>query len=906
MENGKACTNVYSHFIENMPDGFIYLEIVKDDSGEIADYLFVEVNRSFEQLIEISAEKLLGKRIKEVFPDGKLEGFDFTCICQNFVKVEYGDKFEHYSPRLKKWYLIYCYYIGEKNLCLVFHDITETKKRAEKINILYASLVKFNQAAFVENDYQWMADELQKLSGAMFVLVNVFDRTAMKTVTCGFSGLSSKVQKAVRILGFEISGKAWDVDETDLAVMESNKLVRIGGFQELSKQRFSPYIVRMVEQLLHIGDSYGIGISYNNEVLGSFLLIMREGDEIQSPDIVELFVNQLGIMVIRNKAREEVEKLDREYRTVFNGSQDAMFLVNVHNETEFTYYMVNKGYELDAGISSEMVYGLTPQDLFGKVFGDQIADHYADCITAQKPITYEETFIVNGVRKVWHTLLSPIMEEGKVTQIVGSSRNITELKKWENEVAKERQFFKTTLHSIGDAVITTDTDNKVVILNKAAEALTGWTQKEAAGKLLNEVLDIYFEIKPDLFEHSLTDGVTVGNQLDYNKILISKAGNKRIISSSEAFIRDESGNILGVVIVFRDITLEKKKEEEVKYLGYHDSMTGLYNRAYFEKALINLDSEKYLPLGIIMGDANGLKMVNDVFGHEEGDRLLSSITHIFRTACGTDDIIARIGGDEFAVILPRTSMERMNAATSNIKNMCSLSTGDPIYPSVALGVACKTDISQSIETIYKLAEDRMYNNKLVESKSIRSSIIASLKKTLEERTHETEAHAQRMNEISMQVGKIMGLHDNELDELSLLAMLHDIGKIAIPDYILGKRSTLTEDEWKVMKGHCEIGYRIAVASPELAHISDLILCHHERWDGSGYPQGLRGEEIPMLSRIISVVDAYDAMTSDRPYHKAISSEEALEELKSCSGTQFDPYVVSKVISVISNQQNDAT
>lgn len=598
---------------------------------------------------------------------------------------------------------------------------------------------------------------------------------------------------------------------------------------------------------------------------------------------------------------ENIKNIDQEYRTVFNGSQDAMFLVNVNDEKSFTYYMINKGYEIDAGISSEMVCGRTPQDLFGKVFGDQIIAHYMDCIAARKPITYEETFSVKGVQKVWHTLLSPIMKDDRVVQIVGSSRNITELKKWENEVARERQFFKTTLHSIGDAVITTDTDNKVVILNKAAEALTGWTQEEAGGKLLGDVMDTYFEIKHDMYEHSLAEGVTNGNQLDYDKILVSKDGVKRIISSSEAFIRDEQDNILGIVIVFRDITLEKKKEEEVKYLGYHDSMTGLYNRAYFEKALNNLDEKRYLPLGIIMGDSNGLKMVNDVFGHEEGDRLLRNITDIFRKVCSTDDIIARIGGDEFAVILPNTSIERMNTVTSNIKRMCSMSTGDPIYPSVALGAAVKTDISQSIETIYKLAEDRMYNNKLVESKSIRSSIIVSLKKTLEERTHETEAHAQRMNEISMQVGRILGLNDNELDELSLLAMLHDIGKIAIPDYILGKQDKLSEEEWKVMKGHCEIGYRIAVASPELAHISDLILCHHERWDGSGYPQGLRAEEIPMLSRIISIVDAYDAMTNDRPYHRAISREEALAELKRCSGTQFDPHIAAKAISVISNQ-----
>lgn len=894
MTNGKACISGYSHFIENMPDGFVYLESVEDNSGNIIDYVFIEANRSFERLIEMRAQLLLGKRVTEVFPGGSMDGFDFMSIYSSPDEAGDNNKFEYFSSRLRKWYLVYYYRSGGKYLCLVFHDITETKKRAEKINILHKSLEKFNETIFMDIDYQWMAGELQKLSGAAFVLVNVFYKDAMEAVTCGFSGPEVKMRQVVEILGFEVVGKAWTVNEADLSVMESKKLIRIGGFRELSRQRFSPHIGRMLEKILPIGDFYGIGISYNNEVLGSFLMIMREGDEVENPDIVELFANQLGTLVLRNKAQEEIEKIDQEYRTVFNGSQDAMFLVNVNDEESFTYYMINKGYEMDVGISSEMVYGLTPQDMYGKFFGDQIAGHYIDCIAAGKPITYEETFAVQGVQKVWHTLLSPIMEEGKVVQIVGSSRNITELKKWENEVARERQFFKTTLHSIGDAVITTNTENRIVILNKAAEAITGWIQEEAFGKPLDEVMKTIVQEKPG----ELTSGDPPG----YDKIIVSKDGGKRIISGSEAFIRDESGNILGVVIVFRDITLEKQREEEVRYLGYHDSMTGLYNRAYFEEALNRLNEERYLPLGVIMGDSNGLKMVNDVFGHEEGDRLLRNITQIFRSSCGSEDIIARIGGDEFAVILPCTSIEKMNMITSNIKRMCSLSTGEPICTSVALGAALKSDIGQSIEEVYKLAEDRMYNNKLVESKSIRSSIIISLKKTLEERTHETEAHARRMNEISGQVGKIMGLHDNELDELSLLAMLHDIGKIAIPDYILGKPGKLSEEEWKIMKGHCEIGYRIAVASPELAHIADLILCHHERWDGKGYPQGLKGEEIPLLSRIISVVDAYDAMTNDRPYHGAITGEEALKELDRCSGTQFDPCIAAKVIMVISRDK----
>jgi diguanylate cyclase (GGDEF)-like protein/PAS domain S-box-containing protein len=524
-----------------------------------------------------------------------------------------------------------------------------------------------------------------------------------------------------------------------------------------------------------------------------------------------------------------------------------------------------------------------------------------DCILAKKPIIYEEEFALLGEKKVWHTLLSPIMNEDRVMQIVGSSRNITSLKEWEDEVSRERQLFKVTLHSIGDAVITTDTEKRIVMLNKAAEELTGWNQEDASGMLINEVMATKSKKKCDLLEYSSNQSLLNVNQYPGCEILLSRDGTMRMISSSEAFIRDECNNILGTVIVFRDVTLEKQKEDEVRYLGYHDKLTGLYNRTYFEEALTSLDNEASMPLGLIMGDCNGLKMVNDVFGHEAGDKLLNSIAEMFKSICGDDDIVARVGGDEFAIILPGTSSEKVNYIISSIKKMCSDGIVDSVSPSIALGYAIKTNMNKDINTVYKLAEDRLYNNKLVESKSIRSSIISSLKKTLEERTHETEAHAQRMKELSVRMGKKMDLYDNELDELSLLAMLHDIGKIAIPDYILGKPDKLTESEWKIMKSHCEIGYRIAAASPELAHIANLILSHHERWDGTGYPQELKGEDIPLLSRIIAVVDAYDAMTSDRSYHAAVSREIAQKELERCSGTQFDPSIVEKFIEVISRE-----
>lgn len=890
----------FYHFIDNMPDSLINLKIVSDNNGNVEDYIFLEANKSFERLIGFKIESLIGARISELSSNGKIAGIDLIKVCSEMNEQVESFKLEQYSEKLKKWYQISCYKSENDQLCLIFHDITESKNNLERISVLYESSLRFHDTKLNDIDYKWISDEILKLSGAAFVTVNIFDKEIMKTVTKGFTGLSDKVQHVIKLLGFDIVGNAWDIRDTDVKLMSSNKLVRMGPVHDLGTGRISPFVLKNVVKIIKLGDIYGIGITCNEEMLGSIVLIMREGEQVTNSDIVELFANQFGIMLLRKKAEEEVKKLDQEYSTVFNGSQDAMFLINVSQDNGFVYHMINKGYEAEVGIPSETVNGLSPRDIFGDKFGELIEDHYRDCVNAKAPLFYEESAFIDGRKKVWHTLLSPIMIEDRVVQIVGSSRNITNLKQWEDELAREKQLLKVTLHSIGDAVITTDIDTRIVILNKVAEALTGWTQEEAQGRLLDEVMTTVSVKKVDLLEHSISEGQLSGNQYADNRILVARDNSRKIISSSEAFIRDEYDNILGVVIVFRDVTLEKQKEAEVRYLGYHDKLTGLYNRAYFEDALESLDDEAYLPLGLIMGDSNGLKMVNDVFGHQEGDKLLIRIAEIFKSICGEEDIVARVGGDEFAVILPRTSPERANTIITSIKQMCNERTTDPISPSVAIGFAIKTDRNEDMNKVYKQAEDRMYNNKLVEGKSIRSSIISSLKKTLEERTHETEAHAQRLKEISVRIGSMMNLYDSELDELALLAILHDIGKIAIPDSILGKPGKLTEDEWKIMKGHCEIGYRIAVASPELAHIATMILSHHERWDGTGYPQGIKGEDIPLLARIVSVVDAFDAMTNDRPYHGAISKEEALAELKRCSGTQFDPKVVEKFIEVITD------
>jgi diguanylate cyclase (GGDEF)-like protein len=376
-------------------------------------------------------------------------------------------------------------------------------------------------------------------------------------------------------------------------------------------------------------------------------------------------------------------------------------------------------------------------------------------------------------------------------------------------------------------------------------------------------------------------------------------GMERIIRWQAEPDCDESGNVEKIMGVIVDITPEKLKEADIIYLSHHDTLTGLYNRFFLEEEMKRLQAERQLPLSIIIGDINGLKLINDAFGHAEGDKLLIDTAKILNSCSRSEDIVARTGGDEFWIILPQTPESVAKKICRRIYEACdefNIDTGRELaFASISLGCGTKSNQEQSMDTVIREAEEAMYKHKLLERKSMHSSIMSSIKATMEEKSYETQEHGERLVKLSRRIGRALDLSDDQFNDLELLAMLHDIGKIGVDSAILSKEGPLTEDEWAEIKKHPEIGYRIAAVSPELNSISEYILCHHERWDGKGYPQGLSRTQIPLLSRIISVVDSFDAMTQDRSYRKAMPLDDAVIEIIQHAGSQFDPEIVDLFI-----------
>ena len=348
----------------------------------------------------------------------------------------------------------------------------------------------------------------------------------------------------------------------------------------------------------------------------------------------------------------------------------------------------------------------------------------------------------------------------------------------------------------------------------------------------------------------------------------------------------------------------KRTEERIKHQSFHDSLTGLYNRAYFEEELKRLNNSRYYPLNIIFLDINGLKVVNDTFGHDQGDKLLQHLASLLTSISRKGDIIARVGGDEFAIILPSTSSQATLDFCERIRKVCLKDDIEPAYLRVnlALGYVTQEGEYKDVKTLLKEADQKMYQDKLFSAKSKEKYLLNSFQLILAERDPHTEDHARRLQGLALALGKKIGLSEYQLNNLRLLALLHDIGKIGIPDNILFKTHTLTPSEWKKMREHSLMGYRMAKNIPDFAPIAQEILHHHEHWDGNGYPDGLKGEKIPLLSRIISIVDAYDVMQSRRPYKGPISKAKTLKEIKKCAGTQFDPQLVEIFLKIVETQQ----
>ncbi|MBD5545585.1 MAG: HD domain-containing protein [Lachnospiraceae bacterium] len=375
---------------------------------------------------------------------------------------------------------------------------------------------------------------------------------------------------------------------------------------------------------------------------------------------------------------------------------------------------------------------------------------------------------------------------------------------------------------------------------------------------------------------------------------------KKIYQCKYSCMKDK-GKVVGSSFVFYDITTVKEAYFALERSITYDRLTGFFNKRSFLNQVPQWEDRKYWPVTIAVFNVNNLQMMNDSYGTEYGDQVMLALTSILKKFIGKENFIAKMDGGDIAVVFEVMPQEKAITACEKIKKeMEKVSSENPV--TLEYGVSEKTDETISVDKAFLNARSSMRNKKMLRDTSASRALVDSLKQTLSESDYETEEHVERTREMAARLGREMGLSDSDIAKLELLAVLHDIGKVAIPHNVLVKKGKLNEEERKIMQQHTVKGYRIAKSSPELAEIADCILSHHEKWDGTGYPNGLKGEEIPLLARVISAVDSHDVMVHNRPYHTAMPEQAAIDELKACAGTQFDPHVVEVFVALLEREE----
>ena len=617
--------------------------------------------------------------------------------------------------------------------------------------------------------------------------------------------------------------------------------------------------------------------------LSSALVRDVEGEPLYFTTIISDITEQR----IKDEALMENERLLRESQSVAHiGSYNTDFIKGLWRSSP----------ELDNIFGIDHLYNRSIQGWVNIVHAEwqtKMSD-YLDELLAEKTrfdFKYKITRINDHEERWVHGLGELTYDEaGGIIGLIGTIQDITSQKQIEENLTKSEEQFKIMFEEapLGIGVVDFHTGKTYHYNRKYAEIL-GRTNEDI------RTMDWIKISHPDdlpknmAFREEMRDRKINGFNMD--KRYFKPDGSTLWINLTITLLDSLDSENPRELCMIEDITERKRNEETILNLSYKDQITGLNNRRFYEEELRRLNAENNLPIALIMLDVNGLKLTNDAFGHRAGDQLLKKVGEILNKECGADGITARIGGDEFVILLPNTNEKQAKKLIERIGAVSAKEKTENLIMSLSIGLGMKYDAKEDMNEVFKEAEDDMYRHKLSESSSMRSRTIDLIMNSLYEKNEREMLHSKRVGEICAAIAAKMNFLKDDVNQMRIAGLMHDIGKIGISEAILNNPEKLTSDEWHEIKRHSEIGYRILSSANEFSEIAEYILSHHERWDGQGYPRGLKASEISIQARIITVADAFDAMTSYRTYGKELSESEAVKELNAHAGKQFDPDIV---------------
>jgi diguanylate cyclase (GGDEF)-like protein/PAS domain S-box-containing protein len=900
----KSDNDKYRKLFAKMPDAFAYHQVIYDQQGNPEDYLFLEINDAFEQLTGLKREAVIGKKVTEVHPEIGDSAFDWIGIYGQVAGEGKSVRFEQHFEPAGRWYDVSAFSEAPGYFAVSFREVTTQKYE----NRAFARLVERAQEIIHfpagELDYQIIADGLLELSEAKFAAVNLYDQDRQKSVTKAVAGISTMVKKVCDLLGFDLVGNEWDIIPERVNAIVEGHILHFKNLYDSASGAINAKLSPILERLAGTGSVYVVEIRFEEKTLGDMIIFMPRHKLLVNPQIIEIYAALVASVLVRFRAGEALRKVIEQYRSLIDNLPGTSYrcLYDQH------WTMIYMGSDVDniTGYPSSDFINNKVRSYASVICKD---DNKNDEIITRAIDTGEiwdvEYRVIRkdgSVRWVHERGRGVKDHEGNVLYVDGLILDITDRKKVEAQLKESELRHRALVGAIPDLLFRYSSDGVYLdavikdekLLHHKARQLNN--SKALVGKNIGEVLPK--EIA-EIMMNGIRQALSSGNieVLEYSYPI---DGQKYYFEARLAPI----GNV-EVASIVRDITERKNYLTELERISLHDQLTGLYNRHYFENELERLSLSRDYPITLISADLDGLKLINDTLGHAEGDHYLKAGADLLKSTLRASDILARVGGDEFAIILPHTDRSAAEELVARLRVRIDQHNKQQqeIPISISIGLAVSPARESALEETFKEADNAMYKDKLKRSQLARAGIVGSLVNAMSTRKSLGEGKSAQVEELADRFGRHLQLGEKKLDNLQLLAKVYDLGKVNMPDQLVHSslkenEGELTDAERETIRRHPEIGYRIASSSPELAEVADLILRHHENYDGSGYPLGLKGDEIDLECRILAIIIAYSAMTNHRPYAKKLQPAEAFEELKRCAGTQFDPQLVDEFITLL--------
>jgi diguanylate cyclase (GGDEF)-like protein len=750
-----------------------------------------------------------------------------------------------------------------------------------------------------------------------------YDYPPFSVTTSGEAdGFSVDLLKAVaEEMGLEISFKidAWQTIKTELKNGEIDVLPLVGQTEERETYfDFSvPYIV--LRGNIFIRDD-NTNIKSEQDLYGKAIIVMR-GDN------AEEYARSIGLSENLILTSTYVEA----FQLLSEGKYDAVLAQGLVGEkiiNDYNLSNIEQLYTYDNNGQTRLKVHLTGYEqkfCFAVKEGDKallaklneglaiVSENgvYDKLYKKWFPFLIDTTPSSKDILKYLLLSLIPILLTFVIISFYTIKRQVDiktkELRKTSLKLSLERNKYYATIVAIGEGVVVVDGHGMIEVINPIALTMLNLTKEEAMGMDYREIIKFTSTLDENITIDPIEEVMkTQGSYVSEDQVLLLSSQHKDYFVEVKATtISNEKNEIVDAVLTFSDVSKLKNHINQIEFLNFHDSLTNLFNRRYFEEQLQKLDNMEHYPLTIMMADINGLKLVNDAFGHLAGDDMLKEAANVMKQVCRSKDVVCRWGGDEYVIIMPRTSALEAAVLTRKMKEVCKRGEYSFGLLSLSFGHDTKYKKDESIEAIFKNAEEFMYKEKVSETEGTHGETIRMILSTLFEKSPRDKEHCDRVSELGVALAEKLELHQSKIADIKTLGLLHDIGKIIVPQAILDKTPALTDEEYDEIKKHPLIGYRMLNTTNEFAHIAKGVLQHHERIDGKGYPEGISGDAISTEAKIIAIVDTYDAMTAYRTYKSVkMSKEEAAKQIYDNVGTQFDERIATIFIEEILNLSVD--